>query len=158
MAYDISDQLIGDSVLHAHGEAWAAQRPKLEKSFAKNIMEGALPRVIQTANELINKWESELNKNAMFQAQVDVDMLKLTMDVIGRAAFDFDFNSVTSEAPLYDAFQTILITCNRRGQRLHEHFLRKIPFLNVEFDNAIGKLNKAVNQIVDERLKKMKEN
>ena len=41
-------------------------------------------------------------------------MLKLTLDVITRAAFGFEVGSVTAkttaDAPLYESFQTLLFT------------------------------------------------
>lgn len=82
-------------------------------------MSRAVPKAIKTVNELMAGWEMRMRHHPNLEVPVDEDMLKLTLDVIARVAFDFDFGSVTAEttsdAPLYDAFKTIMGTCNRRG-------------------------------------------
>lgn len=155
MMYKVSHQLIGDSVLSTSREKWAPQRPVVERGFAHDVVGRSVPKIVQTVNELADKWETKAraSRNAAVQ-DVREDMLRLTMDVIGRAAFGFDFKSTTSDvAPLYDPFMTILYTLERRGNLPHEHFTRNLWFLerNRKFDAAIGQLDTLVDGILKSR-------
>lgn len=154
MAYDISAELIGNSILRASGDLWQKQRAVMEKGMNHSIMEKALPRVIQTANELCDKWE-KIARQSRNTAEVDVaeEALKFTLDVIGRAAFSHDFGSVTAkstaDAPLYLPFQVILRTLDRRCNLVHEHFLRWLPTeRNRAFNAAMKVLSSQVENIV----------
>lgn len=81
-SYDISSSLIRNSVLRAHGALWAKQRPILEKGMSSDIFESAVPKVLQTVNELCDKWE-RIARDSGNRAEVEVpeEALKLTLDV-----------------------------------------------------------------------------
>jgi len=150
-AYKVAHQLIGDSILSTSREAWAPQRPIVERGFAHDIVGKSVPKILQTANELADKWERKARASGNEAVQdVREDMLRLTMDVIGRAAFGFDFNSTTSDvAPLYEPFMTILYGLERRSNYIHEHFMRHLWFLeqNKKLDKAFAKLDGLVDEI-----------
>ena len=159
-SYDISDQLIGDSVLHVSGPLWAAQRPAVEKGMGRPIMERALPRVLITTRELLDRMQPMAAKGE----PVDFAewMLKLTLDVIGRAAFSHDFGSVraptTKDAPLYDPFQVILRGLDRRVRLIHEHYTRWLPTpRNRTFDAAMARLDEQVDKVLLSRLREMQQ-
>ena len=152
--YRISKPLIGDSVLPTSHAAWAKQRPLVEKGFAHEVVGNAVPRAVGVVNQLANTWEVDAIKYQNNKVQnIEEDMLKLTMDVIGKAAFGFDFHSVTSDvAPLYQPFQTILHGLQRRGQLLHEHIFRFLPTeKNRKLNEALAKLNDCVDSILQSR-------
>lgn len=155
-SYTIAHPLIGDSVLPTSGPEWAAQRPILERGFSHDIVGKAVPKMVQSVNELVEKWEKKAraSRNTAIQ-DVEEDMLRLTMDVIGRAAFGYDFNStVQDEAPLYEPFHTILHLLERRSQYIHEYILRDWPLeVNVKLNKAIAKLDECVDAIQNSRLK-----
>jgi cytochrome P450 len=164
MAYDVSDQLIGNSVLRSVGKEWEIQRKIVEKGFAHVAMENVMDRVVKTCQELVNKWENGIHKaekqhDGIYIANVRIEMLKFTMDVISRSAFNYDCNSITAErdedAPLYLPFQTILLGLERRGQFLHEHFTRFLPTKrNIELNAAIAKLDGIVDKVLTNRREK----
>jgi len=155
-SYDISEPLIGDSVLRASNAAWAPQRAHIEKGMTHAILEQALPRVLQTVGELIHRWEATSLGRPVNIAE---DMLKLTLDVLGRAAFSFDFNSTTAlrteDAPLYHPFALILSTLSARAQIPVYHLMRKLPLKqNLVLDAAIAKLDAQVDAVLQARLAK----
>ena len=127
-AYEISHSLIGDSVLSTSGKAWHAQRKVIEKGFTDEMMNKAVPRIARTVHEMLEKWErTSLGE----PVKVHEEMLKLTMDVLGRSVLNYDFHSVTAsttdDAPLYNAFNTILNTLNTRVMLILFHWLRWVP-------------------------------
>ena len=126
--YDVCDSLIGESVLKTSGEVWHEQRKTIEKGFTDEMMDKAMPRIVRTVGEMMTKWEKQFLGDAVV---VHEEMLKLTMDVLGRSVLNYDFNSVTAnttdEAPLYNAFNVILSTLNMRALLLYHHFTRWLP-------------------------------
>lgn len=157
MAYEISSVLIGNSVLKSHGEIWLRQRAAMEKGMTHNVMEAAMPRVLQTVNELCAKLEKiAITSRNSAEINVPEECLKLTLDVIGRAAFSHDFGSVTAtktaDAPLYTPFQVILSTLNRRCNTIYDHHLRFLPTeANRNFDAAMDKLSTQCSKIIETR-------
>ena len=128
LSYEISHSLIGDSVLSTSGEEWHAQRKVIEKGFTDAMMDKAVPRIARTVDEMMQKWE----RNSLGEpVKIHEEMLKLTMDVLGRSVLNYDFNSVTAnttdDAPLYNAFNTILNTLNMRAMLVLFHWLRWLP-------------------------------
>lgn len=55
-AYKVSHGLIGDGVLSTSGDVWHTQRKIAEKGFTDEIMDIAMPKVVQTVGELIERW------------------------------------------------------------------------------------------------------
>lgn len=155
-SYDVSEVLIGNSVLRAFGDAWYKQRVAVEKAMHTMI---ALPltmdRVVKTVDVIVNKW----SKNPPgTQVKIAEETLKLTMDVIGKAAFSHDFHSVTADEsigaapPLYAPFQTILSTLNTRCQNIHQMVLTWLPTeANLAFNEAMDALNTQVNGLITKR-------
>lgn len=155
--YAVSAPLIGESVLRTSGPTWAAQRPVIEKGFSHSVMESAVGPVLHTVNELTQKW-TEMAAASHNTAHVDVavEMLKLTMDVIARAAFSYDVGSVAAktdaEAPLYEPFQRILFGLNERGQSIWLNMITSLPTeKNRKLDSALAKLDAIVEQVLVEQ-------
>lgn len=155
MAYEVSKPLIGDSILSTSGKEWHAQRPVVEQAMAHMMQSPAtMERVVRAADGLVQKWSKVPQGEAVIVPQ---DCLRLTMDVIGQAAFSHDFHSVAAaerghEAPLYSPFQTILHTLNSRCQRITEHFLRFLPTqTNLGFNRAMEVLEAQVELLLSQR-------
>mmetsp|Transcript_16258 Transcript_16258/g.19739 ORF Transcript_16258/g.19739 Transcript_16258/m.19739 type:complete len:330 (-) Transcript_16258:166-1155(-) len=87
-------------------------------------------------------------------------MLKTTLDVLGRVAFSYDFGSVTAatkdEAPLYNAFDTILYGIAARVRNPSLHVLRKVPFLphNRKMNKSLNHLFETIRKIIRSRVDK----
>ena len=91
---------------------------------------------------------------------VAADMLFLTVDVLGKVAFSYDFGSVRTptpeDAPVFSAFDTILKAFTRRGNLGNIDWLTamlRIPTeSNRRFDAAMARLEGKVNDIITRRL------
>ncbi|KAH9257749.1 hypothetical protein BASA81_004215 [Batrachochytrium salamandrivorans] len=155
-SYDVSEVLIGNSVLRAFGQAWHTQRLAVEKAMHHMVnLPLTMDRVVKTVDLLVNKW-SKLPKGS--EVKVSEETLKLTMDVIGKAAFSHDFHSVVADEstgaapPLYAPFQIILTTLNERCRKVHEMLFTWVPTeANLAFNDAIGKLNSQVHGLINKR-------
>lgn len=162
-AYQISDQLIGQSVLSTSGNAWHRQRIVIERGFTESLIRKQFNMVVQTAEDLVGRItflnEVHTDKENGDGVEIDVieEMLKTTMDVLGRVAFSYDIGSLqctdTKDAPLYDAFDNILATLHCRIYSIFKHLTRS--FLpsdeNLKFNNSLKKLNTVILDIVTKR-------
>lgn len=92
------------------------------------------------------------------------EMLKTTMDVLGRAAFSYDIGSLlcteTKDALLYDCFDKLLVALRRRVTNPVLYFTRNIlpTSDNYHFKRSIRKLNTVVKQIIATRKEEQKNN
>jgi len=151
MAYDASHPLIGDGLLATpDSETWRNQRKIAQTGFRLNILETAVVQTRNVCTELFARWDEIAESGKPFELYDE--MLKVTIDVLGKVAFSYDFNSVTAretkDAPLYDTFKIILSILS---------FRTKINALNItqlndpEFDEKMGYLDKIVNDLVTTR-------
>ena len=152
-AYDLAGPLIGEGVLSSSGEAWARQRAVLDHGFVPKILKMQYDAIGRTVDELVAKLARKNGEDV----EVVEEMLKTTLDVLGRVAFSYDIGGVTASpekgAPLYDAFEVITTTISKRYNQPLAVLLKDIGFLNREFDTQMVVLNTAVEDIISARLK-----
>lgn len=152
-AYDVAKPLIGEGVLSSSGPQWARQRAVLDHGFVPSILQMQYAAIGRTVDELVAKLERRNGEDV----EVVEEMLKTTLDVLGRVAFSYDIGGVTATpeegAPLYDAFDEILTALARRTSGPMEILLKDIGFLNRRFDSQMAVLDNAVEEIINARVK-----
>jgi len=154
-SYIVSKPLIGQGVLSSSGEPWAMQRAILDHGFKDDMMEASMGKISASIQNIVTKWDGFAKRSEA--VNLLEESLKLTMDVLGQYAFSYEFNSVTaaktSDAPLYDSFNTILKVLNGRCLIPPLNHIRNIPLIpiNENFNASMGKLNQVVGDIVESR-------
>jgi cytochrome P450 len=149
-AYDSSHPLIGDGLLSTpDSETWRNQRKIAQTGFKTNILETAVVQTRVVCKELFSRWDVIADGGEPFELYDE--MLKVTIDALGKVAFSFDFNSVTAadvkDAPLYDTFKTILSILAYRTKIAAVGIQSNDP----EFDKEMGYLNKVVDDLISTR-------
>merc|ERR1719424_345042 len=112
---------------------------------------------------MIDCWKREIIGNPEGDLDIYAWNLRLTMDVLGQAAFSHDFTSIDPKGPndsgLYDAFQTILSTLTVRGIANSVSWPKwwySLPTpQNLTFNKAITKLNGLCSGLIQQRKKDM---
>eukprot|EP00511_Aplanochytrium_stocchinoi_P000404 CAMPEP_0204823016 /NCGR_PEP_ID=MMETSP1346-20131115/1189_1 /ASSEMBLY_ACC=CAM_ASM_000771 /TAXON_ID=215587 /ORGANISM="Aplanochytrium stocchinoi, Strain GSBS06" /LENGTH=528 /DNA_ID=CAMNT_0051949539 /DNA_START=128 /DNA_END=1711 /DNA_ORIENTATION=+ len=166
MAYDFSKPLIGEGILATSGSKWHKQRVIVEQGFLPPVMNKKFPEVVKTANELVDRLKVLASKNSEGKVRIDVaeEMLKTTIDVLGRVAFSYEFGSVTAtttaDAPLYNSFDSILNNIAARVRNPLLQLARNVPFMkiNIETNKALTHLNSTVASLIRDRKKMCKPN
>ena len=75
---------------------WRRAHNILMAPFSQQAMRGYLPRMVDIAGQLVDKW-SRLNPDD--EVDVPQDMTALTLDTIALCGFDYRFNSLYRETP-----------------------------------------------------------
>lgn len=147
-AYTVTKPLIGEGVLSSSGPKWAEQRKVLDHGFVPRILGSQFDHIVETVDELSEKLLGKAGEDV----EVLEEMLKTTLDVLGRVGFSYDIKGVTSSnAPLYEAFDCILSTIAYRARQPLAASLSNYQFLNHDFNQAMHTLESTVCSIIEKR-------
>ncbi|KAI0633729.1 PAH-inducible cytochrome P450 monooxygenase PC-PAH 4 [Trametes polyzona] len=90
VAYIIS----GPGIVWAQGERHLRQRKIMNPAFTASHIRSFLPLFRRITAKLVEKWRAELSTTPEAHVQVNNWISRATLDIIGRAAFDFDYGSL----------------------------------------------------------------
>ena len=123
---EVSQFLFGDGFAIAGGDLWRARRRAVGPSLHRAYLEEMLDRVFGESSlfaaqklEAAAKSGQSVNMESIFS--------QLTLDIIGKSVFNYDFNSLTTDSPLIQAVYTSLKETETRATDLLPYW--KIPFL-----------------------------
>ena len=166
-SYTMAKPLIGSGILSApDGDRWKAMRKLSNGGFRPSILRAAVNNTISSVSLMMKRWDNIMgtaspdnDKVGYFKTSLYEEMLCLTIDVLGKTAFSYDFRSVNAptpeEAPLYTAFKNILRLMSKRGQPsrlLRRMVTRFIPDHDeLLFTDAMAKLDRKVEDIIKSR-------
>lgn len=123
---EVAEFLFGSGFAIAEGELWAVRRkavvPALHRRYLSTMVDRVFaPSALRLAAKLSDaaRREQPVNVEACFS--------QLTLDVIGKAIFNFDFDSITVESPLIQAVYTALKETESRSTDILPYW--QVPFL-----------------------------
>eukprot|EP00878_Enallax_costatus_P024806 GHUV01026495.1.p1 GENE.GHUV01026495.1~~GHUV01026495.1.p1 ORF type:complete len:533 (+),score=153.01 GHUV01026495.1:330-1928(+) len=123
---EVSKFLFGEGFAVAGGEQWRARRRAVAPSLHRAYLEEMLTRVFgPSAEHLVNKLEQAAQKGTA--VNMEACFSQLTLDVIGKAVFNYDFDALNQDSPLIQAVYTSLKETEQRATDLLP--LWKFPFL-----------------------------
>jgi len=124
---EVSQFLFGDGFAITGGEQWRARRRAVSPSLHKAYLEVMMDRVFGPSSRFAG---DKLRAAALSGTPVNMEAVfsQLTLDIIGKAVFNYDFNSLTSDSPLIQAVYTALKETETRATDLLPYW--KIPLLN----------------------------
>ena len=121
---EISKFLFGDGFAVAEGQLWTARRKAVAPSFHKAYLELMVERVFVPSAQMLNK---KLKEQAGKPIDIESCFSQLTLDIIGKAVFNYDFDSLTEESPVIQAVYTALKETEQRATDLLPYW--KIPLI-----------------------------
>jgi hypothetical protein len=110
--YRIANPLIGHGILaQPDGVEWKQTRRMANPGFHPRMLRLAVAVAVETTAAMCERWDRGPGGSS-FQCNIPDEMLRLTIDVLGRTAFSFDFRSVThvaaADSALFSSFDIIL--------------------------------------------------
>ncbi|CAI5463164.1 unnamed protein product [Closterium sp. Yama58-4] len=123
---EVAEFLFGSGFAIAEGELWTARRRAVGPSLHRRYLETMVDTVFASSTQhLVDKLRrsaargEEVNMEAMFS--------QLTLDVIGLAVFNFQFDSLSSDSPLIQAVYTALKETESRSTDILPYW--QVPLL-----------------------------
>ncbi|KAL3536202.1 hypothetical protein ACH5RR_004663 [Cinchona calisaya] len=148
---EVSEFLFGSGFAIAEGPLWTARRravvPSLHKTYLSVIVERVFCRC---AERLVEK----LRADAVTGAAVNMEekFSQLTLDVIGMAVFNYNFDSLTADSPIIDAVYTALKEAELRSTDLLPYWkieaLCKVVPRQIKAERAVTLIRKTVEELI----------
>lgn len=123
---EVAQFLFGDGFAIAGGEHWRSRRRAVGPSLHRAYLEVMLDKVFSQSALFATE---KLRVSAASGTAVNMESIfsQLTLDIIGKAVFNYDFNSLSTDSPLIQAVYTALKETETRATDLLPYW--KIPFL-----------------------------
>eukprot|EP00747_Dinoflagellata_sp_TGD_P091089 gnl/TRDRNA2_/TRDRNA2_164938_c1_seq1.p1 gnl/TRDRNA2_/TRDRNA2_164938_c1~~gnl/TRDRNA2_/TRDRNA2_164938_c1_seq1.p1 ORF type:complete len:711 (+),score=126.19 gnl/TRDRNA2_/TRDRNA2_164938_c1_seq1:37-2169(+) len=107
----------GDGFALLEGDAWRLRRkavqPGIHKEYIKRMVETVM---VPSAQILVGKLEAAAKSGT--KVNIEDYYSQVTLDIIGKATFNYDFQSLTKESPIVQAVYTALKEAETRSQDL----------------------------------------
>ncbi|KAJ3022510.1 UNVERIFIED_CONTAM: hypothetical protein HDU68_009062 [Siphonaria sp. JEL0065] len=162
-------EFLGIGLVTAVGEVHKRQRTIINPTFRVSRINALIPTFIQSANELKSSWMSKLDgSNELIIKDACEELGKPTLDVIGRAGFNFDFNAClggdVNVNSLFAAFNVAVKSFGMPDILIRMLFptLRYIiPGLiqtRLEYERALVTIKESCSTILENRKRELVEN
>ncbi|XP_027047079.1 cytochrome P450 4F5-like [Pocillopora damicornis] len=106
---------IGNGLFSSNGKDHAFQRKLITPAFHFSNLVGMVEHFEDVAHNLVQLWTEQVNssKEGVSEASISVDLTHLTLDIIGRCAFGYNFDTVLSgESEVSNAFSDVILEIN----------------------------------------------
>ncbi|PRW34039.1 carotene epsilon- chloroplastic isoform A [Chlorella sorokiniana] len=125
---EVSKFLFGEGFAISGGEQWRVRRKAVGPALHRGYLEVMLDRVFGESALHLNK---KLEVAAASGEAIDMEACfsQLTLDVIGKAVFNYDFNSLNKNTPVIQAVYTALKETETRATDLLPYW--KFPIINL---------------------------
>jgi cytochrome P450 family 97 subfamily B polypeptide 3 len=113
MLAEILEPIMGKGLIPADPATWKVRRRAIVPSFHKKWLMRMINMFADRATILVN----DLQPKVETQEIVDLEerFCSVTLDIIGKAVFDYDFGSVTNESPIVKAVYRVLREAEHRS-------------------------------------------
>nr|GMD39526.1 carotene epsilon-monooxygenase, chloroplastic [Ipomoea batatas] len=148
---EVSEFLFGSGFAIAEGPLWMARRravvPSLHKKYLSVIVERVFCRCAERLVEKLTPYA--LNGSAV---NMEEKFSQLTLDVIGLAVFNYNFDSLVTDSPVIEAVYTALKEAELRSTDLLPYWkikaLCKIVPRQVKAEKAVSLIRQTVEELV----------
>eukprot|EP00639_Heterosigma_akashiwo_P033958 CAMPEP_0194725620 /NCGR_PEP_ID=MMETSP0296-20130528/27788_1 /TAXON_ID=39354 /ORGANISM="Heterosigma akashiwo, Strain CCMP2393" /LENGTH=606 /DNA_ID=CAMNT_0039630175 /DNA_START=35 /DNA_END=1855 /DNA_ORIENTATION=+ len=114
MLAELLDPIMGKGLIPADQETWKVRR----RAIVPGFHQAWLQRMVQLFNECNMNLVDQLEGFAERGEEVDMEekFCSVSLDIIGKSVFNYDFGSVTQESPIVKAVYTLLKEVEHRSQ------------------------------------------
>ncbi|KAL8160118.1 hypothetical protein V2J09_001655 [Rumex salicifolius] len=103
---EILDFVMGKGLIPADGEIWRVRRRAIVPALHMKYVAAMIGLFGQATNRLCNKLEDAASNGEV--VEMESVFSKLTLDIIGKAVFNYDFDSLSNDAGIVEAVYTVL--------------------------------------------------
>ncbi|CAG8810095.1 14683_t:CDS:2, partial [Racocetra persica] len=148
---NLTRDLVGDGISSVKGDVHKRQRKMMSPSFSFANVKEMLPILVHAAYNLRDIWIKQIgNKNEEIVTITDI-ISNITLDIIGIAGFNYEFNSTTTDSELARAYRSALVF-NPLLVFISDIFpvIGKIPYFNRNKD-SVKTIHNISEQLVNEQ-------
>ncbi|KAL8122351.1 protein LUTEIN DEFICIENT 5, chloroplastic isoform X1 [Apium graveolens] len=137
---EILEFVMGKGLIPADGEIWRVRRRAIVPALHQKYVSAMISMFGQAADRLCRK----LDAAASDAEDVEMESLfsRLTLDIIGKAVFNYDFDSLTNDTGIVEAVYTVLREAEDRS-------VSPIPFWEIPIWKDISPKLKKVNSALE---------
>lgn len=125
----ILEPIMGKGLIPADPETWKVRRRAIVPGFHKAWLNRMMRLFAECADSLVVEAEAAAKTGAVLD--MEEKFCSLSLDIIGRAVFNFEFGSVAQESPVIKAVYRVLREAEHRSSSF-------IPYWKVSSVLAIG--------------------
>lgn len=159
MLAEILEPIMGKGLIPADPKTWKVRRRAIVPSFHKKWLNRMISLFGDRAHILVN----DLRPKADSKIVVDLEerFCSVTLDIIGKAVFDYDFGSVTKESPIVKAVYRVLREAEHRSSSFIPYW--NLPYADqwmggqVEFRKDMTMLDDILADLINRALETRKE-
>ncbi|CAJ1422296.1 unnamed protein product [Effrenium voratum] len=149
---EVLEPIMGQGLIPADPETWKRRRRAIVPGFHKKWLNETTELIVECAMNLADDVERSIALSSGKVAEVNMEekFTSASLDIIGKAIFDYDFGSTTRESPLIRAVYNLLREAERRAQSV-------VPYWNLPGATAMFRDQKdygenlmLVNAVLDE--------
>lgn len=157
MLGEILEPIMGDGLIPADPKIWKVRRRAVVPGFHKKWLNNMISLFADSADRLVDDLSSR--PGSCRNVDMEERFCSVTLDIIGKAVFNYDFGSVTKESPIVKAVYRVLREAEHRSSSFIPYW--NLPYAEkwmggqVEFRKDMGMLDdiltKLINRAVETR-------
>jgi cytochrome P450 len=141
-------RITGNGLLVSDPPYWLHQRRLIQPAFSRPRIQEWIPLISTSVQSLLDRWE----QSSAAQAPLDVDqeMMRLALEIVGKALFSLDLSKDAQELT-----QSVMIALDHIVMSVRQPFSMPefVPTPeNIRFRRAIERLDQVIEQLIEERL------
>eukprot|EP00850_Spirogloea_muscicola_P013686 SM000094S24703 [mRNA] locus=s94:366640:372693:+ [translate_table: standard] len=148
---EILDFVMGKGLIPADGEVWRTRRRAIVPSFHKKYVAAMLKLFGRCTERLCQKLEVAATEGRSME--MESLFSRMTLDVIGKAVFNYDFDSLSKDTGVVEAVYTALREAEARSVSLFPYWkiapLRMILPRQRKVTEALKLINKNLDTLID---------
>ncbi|KAI3900323.1 hypothetical protein MKW92_020869 [Papaver armeniacum] len=151
LVVEVSEFLFGSGVAIAEGPLWTARRRAVVPSLHKAYLSIIVDRVFcKCAERLVEELKTDADNGT--PVNMEAKFSQLTLDVIGLAVFNYNFDSLTADSPVIEAVYTALKEAEARSTDLLPYWkidlLRKVIPRQIKAEKAVTVIRQTVEELI----------
>lgn len=141
-------EIVDKGLLASEGDFWRNQRRIIQPAFHRKRLEDMAQTMTSVTENMLARWERLPTDKAL---DIDAEMSKLTLEIVGRTLFNADVTDTAGEVG--GALQTVLTLGFQRTGRFLPVPLGVPTPTNNRYRNAVKRLNAVMDGLIHERRK-----
>lgn len=142
---------LGEGLFTSEGELWRRQRRLMQPTFTPKAVMVFFEAMVEAIEGLMVRWEEDFGQGQPFD--VNVQMMRLAMNIIGRTMFDIDIGRQEFRE-VDEAFTFVLEFVGQRSVSIIDIPMFLPTATNLRFKKAYRILNDFVDTVIEDRLQR----